>query len=157
MENIIFDTANLNDIPELIRMRIAFSEADLGTISDEDKHSMEAVLPDYYNRKLGKELMAFVARDGEKIVSTAYLLISEKPASPKFLNGLTGEVFSVYTEKEYRRRGISTQLLKNLLEFAKEKRLCRIDLSATSEGYPLYKKLGFTEKGQEYTDMRLKP
>lgn len=30
------------------------------------------------------------------------------------------------------------------------------NLSATSEGYPVYKKLGFVEKAQDYTDMRMK-
>lgn len=156
MENIVFDTANISDIPELVRLRIAFAETDLGSVSESDKREMEANLPDYYTRKLGKELMAFVARDGERIVATVYLLTIEMPSSPKFLNGLNGEIFSVYTEKEYRRRGISSQLLKNLIDYAKEKRLCRLDLSATSEGYPVYKKLGFVEKAQDYTDMRMK-
>ena len=33
--------------------------------------------------------------------------------------------------------------------------ISRIDLKATDEGYPLYKKLGFADKVQNYRDMRL--
>jgi hypothetical protein len=45
--------------------------------------------------------------------------------------------------------------MKNMIDYAKEKRLCRIDLNATGEGYPIYKKVGFEDKMQKYTDMRL--
>ena len=69
---------------------------------------------------------------------------------------LDGEVLSVYTENEYRGKGICTQLMKNMIEYAKENRLCRIDLMATKEGYPVYKKVGFEDKTQKYLDMRLK-
>ena len=62
-------------------------------------------------RKLGKDLIAFVARDGGRLVATAYLLRIEKTANPSIRNGLVGEVLSVFTEKEYRGQGISTRLM----------------------------------------------
>ena len=43
MENIVFDTANLSDIPELMRLRIAFAEADLDSVSESDKREMTAL------------------------------------------------------------------------------------------------------------------
>jgi len=46
--------------------------------------------------------------------------------------------------------------MKNMIEFAKENKLCRIDLMATDEGYPVYKKVGFEDRAQKYIDMRLK-
>lgn len=55
-----------------------------------------------------------------------------------------------------RGRGISTRLLSEMIAYAKEKHLCRIDLKATDEGYKLYKKLGFEEITQKYINMRLK-
>ena len=156
MENIIFDTANKSDIPELIRLRIAYMIDDFGSVSDYERQCMEKQLPDYFERKLGTELIAFVARAEGRLVAAAYLLIIEKPASSILLNGLDGEVLSVYTEEEYRGKGICTQLIKNLIDCGKEKKLCRIDLFATEDGYPIYKKLGFEDKVQKYTDMRLK-
>ena len=76
--------------------------------------------------------------------------------NPFFLNGLDSEVLSVYTEEEYRGKGICTSLMSNMIEYAREHQICRIDLVATDEGYPIYKKLGFEDKVQKYTDMRLK-
>ncbi len=155
MSNLKFDVATKNDIAELVRLRIAYIMEDYGSISEDDRKAMEKHLPDYFERKLGTELIAFVAREEERLVAAVYLLIEEKPANPSFPNGLVGEVLSVFTEKEYRGQGISTRLMSDLIECAKEKKLCRIDLKATDDGYGLYKRLGFEDNAQKYRDMRM--
>lgn len=156
MTDIVYDIANKDDIDELIRLRIAYMIDDFGSVSDFERKCMEEQLPDYFKRKLGKELIAFVARAEGRLIAAAYLLILEKPASPLLPNGLDSEVLSVYTEDEYRGRGICTTLMKNMIEYAKEKKLCRIDLIATQDGYPVYKKIGFEDRVQKYIDMRYK-
>ena len=40
--SIVFDTADKNDINELIRMRIAYMADDFGSVSDIEKESMES-------------------------------------------------------------------------------------------------------------------
>ena len=77
MSEIIYDTANKNDIPELIRLRIAYMIDDFGSISEREEKSMREQLPDYFERRLGKELVAFVARAEGRLVAAAYLLIIE--------------------------------------------------------------------------------
>ena len=154
--NIIFDEASKDDIKELVRLRIAYMIDDFGGISDHEKECMEKQLPDYFTRKLGNELIAFIAKDDNQIVSVAYLHIIEMPANSILLNGLYGEVLNVYTEPEYRGKGLCTQLIKNLIEYGKKRGLGRVDLSATKEGYPIYKKVGFVDKEHRYTDMRYK-
>ncbi len=148
----IYDIANLNDIPELVRLRILYMIDDFGSITDEERAGMEKQLPGYFERELGKKLIAFVARAEGRLVAAAYLLIIEKPAN----NGLDSEVLSVYTEEGYRGKGICTNLMRNMIDYATEHKISRIDLMATDEGYPIYKKLGFEDKAQKYTDMRLK-
>ena len=152
---IIYDIANQNDIPELVRLRILYMIDDFGSITDEERAGMEKQLPGYFERELGKKLIAFVARAEGRLVAAAYLLIIEKPANPFFLNGLDSEVLSVYTEEGYRGKGICTNLMRNMIDYAAEHKISRIDLMATDEGYPIYKKLGFEDKVQKYKDMRL--
>ena len=62
---ITFDIAKEEDIEELIRLRIAYMKDDFGSVSEEEKAGMESQLPDYFKRKLGTELIAFTARDGQ--------------------------------------------------------------------------------------------
>lgn len=153
---IVFGIATKEDIKELIRMRIAYMIDDFGSVSDIERKGMETQLPDYFNRKLGTELIAFVAKDEDRIVSVAYLHIIEMPANSILLNGLYGEVLSVYTEPDYRGKGLCSKLMNNLVEYGKNKGLGRIDLSATDDGYPIYAKIGFKEKDHRYRDMRYK-
>ena len=153
-ENIIFAQATKADIDELIRLRIAYMKEHFGSVTEVEKECMKNQLTDYFARKLGTELIAFVARKSGKFISAAYLLIIEMPANSMLLNGLYGEVLSVYTEPEYRSRGLCTRLIHNLVEYGKERGLGRIDLSATDDGYPLYKKAGFKDKEHRYRDMR---
>ena len=151
----VFDNANMNDIDELIRLRLAFITEDAGALSSRQEQCIEEQLRDYFNRKLGKELIAFVARDEVHIVAVAYLLLMEMPANARLLNGLYGEVLNVYTLPDYRGKGLCTKLMQQLIEYGKKRRLGCIDLSATENGYPIYIKLGFKEKEQNYKDMRL--
>ena len=154
--SILYCEATKEDINELIRMRIAYMIDDFGSITEEERKGMETQLPDYFARKLGTELIAFIAKDEGKIVSAAYLHIIEMPANSVLLNGLYGEVLSVYTEPNYRGQGICTKLIKNLVEYGRRIGLGRIDLSATDEGYPIYAKIGFKDKEHRYRDMRYK-
>ncbi len=151
---IVFTEAVKEDIPELIRMRIAYMTEDFGSVSAYEKKCVERQLPGYFERKLGTELIAFTAKDGDRIVSVAYLHIIEMPANARLLNGLYGEVLSVYTEPEYRGKGYCTKLMQKLIDHGRKAGLGRIELKATSDGYPIYSKLGFQEKEQKYTDMR---
>ena len=155
-EGVVYDIANISDISELVRLRILYMIDDFGSITDEEREGMEKQLPGYFERELGKKLIAFVARAEGRLVAAAYLLIIEKPANPFFLNGLDSEVLSVYTEEDYRGRGICSKLMKNMIAYATEHKISRIDLIATDDGYPIYKKLGFEDKTQKYKDMRYK-
>ena len=155
MQDVVFEVANRNDIDELVRLRIAYILEDFGPISEEEKKNMEDRLPEYFERRLGKEIMAFVARAEGRLVAAVLLLIVEKPMNPSIPNGLCGDVLSVYTEEAYRGRGICSTLMKNMVDYAKKEGLSRITLSATKEGYPVYKKAGFTDRVSKYTEMIL--
>ena len=65
--SIVFSEATKADIDELIKLRIAYMIDDFGGVSDHERECMEKQLPDYFNRKLGDELIAFVAKDNNRI------------------------------------------------------------------------------------------
>ena len=98
-ESIIYGTANISDIPELVRLRILYMIDDFGSITDKEKESMEAQLPGYFERELGKKLIAFVARNEERLVAAAYLLIIEKPQT-RFFQTAWIQRYLAYTQKK---------------------------------------------------------
>jgi N-acetylglutamate synthase-like GNAT family acetyltransferase len=63
-------------------------------------------------------------------------------------------LLNVYTYTEYRKKGIGTNILKRIIEEAKEQNVSIINLLATEDGEGVYRKLGFIET--EDKSMRLK-
>jgi len=109
--NMTFEKAAIKDISMLTDLRIAYLQEDLGTINDKDLSLIQESLPSYYAKHLNQDLMVYAAKEGEDIVSCAFLLIVEKPASPLFITGKTGTVLNVYTKPEYRHKGYAKQLM----------------------------------------------
>lgn len=64
-------------------------------------------------------------------------------------SGKRAHIMNVYTRNNYRRQGIASQMMKILIDEAKERGITEISLDATEMGRPLYEKCGFsrTEEG----------
>ena len=150
----IIDKASEKEIDELVELRLAYLQEDLGAISEQDMQCLQAALPQYFRNHLNRDLMSYVAREAEEIVTCAFLLIVEKPMSPMFITGKTGTVLNVYTKPEYRKKGYAKQLMNALLEDAKANELSVIELKATEDGYHLYKSVGFEDVVSKYHTMR---
>ena len=99
-------------------------------------------------------LLAYVAEENEDIVSTVYMVITEKPGNPHFLSGKTGLLLNVYTKSAFRRQGLAGSLINMAIEDAKRLDMAHIELNATTAGYPLYQKLGFVEEQPHYPAMK---
>lgn len=154
--DIKFELASIKDLDELVDLRLAYIVDDFGKEVEDDIDTYRANIVEHFKKNLGNNLIGFIAKIDNKIIATAYLLIIEKIPNPYVKNGLCGEVLSVYTKPEYRNKGIAHNLLLNLIDYAKDKKLSKIDLKATSLGYNLYKKVGFIElKQPKYTVMRI--
>ena len=153
---ITYDLASLYDLDELVNLRLDYILDDFGKEVEDEIDTYRTNIENHFKNNLGHNLIGFVARINNKIIATAYLLIIEKIPNPYVKNGLCGEVLSVYTNPAYRHRGIAQQLLLNLIDYAKEHKLSKIDLKATAQGFNLYKKVGFIELNQpKYTVMRI--
>ncbi|MBP3325069.1 MAG: GNAT family N-acetyltransferase [Coprococcus sp.] len=150
-----FEKATIQDISTLTDLRIAYLQEDLGDITDADLELIKTSLPFYYEKHLNKDLMVYVARNEDDIVSCAFLLIVEKPMSPSFITGKTGTVLNVYTKPEYRGRGYSKRLMTMMLEDAKAQDVSVIELKSTDEGYSLYKSVGFEDARAKYHNMKI--
>lgn len=147
--------ATLKDIDSLIQLRIDFLKEDLGQLSAIDETTIRQQIRPYYNKYLPLgDFIALIAKEDEEIISTAFMVIEERPANPMFISGLIGVVINVYTYPKYRRKGYAINILKALIGEAEQAGISAIDLHASSDGLHLYKRLGFSI--HPYTPMRLK-
>jgi GNAT superfamily N-acetyltransferase len=80
------------------------------------------------------------------------VLLCSWPANPKDPCTQRAVVLNVYTEPEFRKRGIARQVMLVILAWIKEHGFRAVNLHASPEGRALYEKLGFTATNE----MRLK-
>ncbi len=144
----------INDIETLVEMRMTYISYDFPDTSDEELSKIATVLPEYFKKHIDKDMYAFAAFEDGIVISGAFLVIIEKPANPTFPTGKVGNVMNVFTLEQYRRKGIAARVMKMLIDYAESSRLDFLELKATSDGYPLYKKLGFSEEASSYTSMK---
>lgn len=70
-------------------------------------------------------------------------VIEHRLPSPSNPGGDSGYVFNVATDSAYRRRGYARACMAALLDWYRRHDVSRVELSASSEGEPLYTSLGF--------------
>jgi len=147
--------AGLNDIEDLVQLRIDYLIMDKGELSPEEERQIRSQLKLYFAKHiLSDDFIALLAKEDNKILAGAFLVIQEKPANPSFVTGITATLMNVVTYPEYRKKGIATKLLQSMIEQAKAAGVSSIDLSSTEDGKELYRKLGFSTPN--YTSMWLK-
>lgn len=148
--------ATVADIGALEQLRMDYLKEDFGELTSEQKEMLLAEIDPYLRWHLGTGLMVFVARDDDAgIVSCAWLLLIEKPPSPRFPHGRTGTLFNVYTAPAFRRRGLASKVMDALIEDARIRHLDLLELNATEDGYPLYRSLGFRNAHEKHRAMRM--
>ena len=148
------ESATLADVPELIELRLKYLVDDFGELTEEQRQEIPRDLDPYLRFHMGRDLMVFVARE-DGIACCAWLLLVDKPPSPRFPRGRTGVLFNVYTRPEHRRKGLASAVMRELLDDARARELDVVELHATDDGYPLYRSLGFEDDSTTHRAMRM--
>ena len=149
-----FGKADLSYCEQLVELRLLYLTEDHGSLSNEEQLRISTSLPEYYKKHLNKDLFVYICRDNNKIQSCCFLLVTEKPANPDFINGKTGTVLNVYTIPEHRRKGYAKKLIQIMLDDARQMRLDFVELKATEDGYGLYNAVGFKDTVTKYHNMK---
>ena len=148
--------AGITDIDALVRLRLDYLTEDNGSLDEKDALFIQNALPGYFREHLNKDLFVYVIREDGVIVSCAFLLITEKPMSPAFINGRTGTVLNVFTAPSSRRKGYARSVIDALLTDAKAMNLSVIELKSTDDGHALYLAAGFRDDHSKYHLMKWK-
>jgi len=103
-------------------------------------------LRNYYDRHLSDgTFVSWLAMDGGKIVGTSGMSFVEKPPYFGCPSGKIGLLSSMYTLKEYRRKGIAKELLSRVVKEAKDYGCGAVQITASDMGVLLYSDFGFVK------------
>ena len=105
-------------------------------------------LQDYYNRHMADgTFVSWLAKDGDKIIGTSGMSFVEKPPYFGCPSGKMGILSSMFTDPEYRRKGIAKELLSKVVEEARAYGCGTVQITASDMGVLLYTDFGFVKNG----------
>jgi GNAT superfamily N-acetyltransferase len=147
--------ASLNDMPDLINLRIDCLRA-MDGLTIEQEAEIRPKLEPYYRAHLDHDLIIVVAETSQNtIVSIGFLVLTDFPPKPSVITGRIGTLLNVYTCPEHRSQGTATKVVGFLIEEAKRLKVSSIKLNATVIGKPLYEKLDFKEPHYAAMELQL--
>lgn len=89
--------------------------------------------------------VGFVGEVGGELACTAGLLIYDYPPLYSKDFRKIGHVLNFFTIKKFRRNGFGIKLMEFIKDYAKRNSFHKLDLTATEDGYGLYRKCGYTD------------
>jgi GNAT superfamily N-acetyltransferase len=153
MEHTVSDTfilrlATLDDIPTLVRHRRGmFVDMDALKGGTLDPHGLDAMDVTYasYARAclIDGRMQAWIIADGDQPAASGAILYTDWLPRPDGKQSVLAYVHSVYTEPDYRRRGLARRILVAIMAECRARGLPRLSLHASDQGRGLYEQLGF--------------
>ena len=133
-----------DDLETFINMRITQLREEGAT----EKLNLIPALMDYYHRHMADgTFVSWLAVDGDKIIGTSGISFVEKPPYFSCPSGKIGLLSSMYTDPDYRRRGIAKELLRRVVEEARDYGCGSVQITASDMGVLLYTDFGFVKNG----------
>ena len=133
----------LDDIDILVRHRVGMFR-DMG-IPEEQLAAVDGPARAYFQQAVpAGKYRAFLAvgRDG-RVVAGGGIVILHWPAHPSDPLDSKAMILNMYTEREFRRRGLARRLMQAMIDWCREQGYKTVSLHASDFGRPLYESLGF--------------
>ncbi|HET7841467.1 MAG TPA: GNAT family N-acetyltransferase [Terriglobia bacterium] len=131
------------DIDILVHHRLGMYLAmgvDPAEVAKLDRPSRE-----YFSRSVGEGDYRgwFVQTAAGRVVSGGGIVISAWPSNPRDPYPRRIMILNMFTEPEFRRRGLARRLMETMIAWSREQGYKTVALHASDEGRPLYESLGF--------------
>ena len=143
--NFIYKKAGIEDLDMLVKTRIEILKV-INHINDNtDMSDFEKSTLNYYKEALKNNThTAYLVFDNDKFIGAGGIYYKVMPSyhNP---SGNTAFIMNIYTNPDYRRKGIAYKVLDLLVKDAKERGVENIILDSTLMGRPLYEKYGFVK------------
>ena len=152
----MYRLAEIEDIDQIAELRI-LQQKELF------KENYKIDVEKFYNNtqvflleNLNKNIYFFVKELDSKLVSMCGIqLVKYMPLHNEELVE-RGYVCSVYTREEYRKKGIQTHLLREVIKFSKDKNIGILELKTSNpEAVKVYHKVGFKDNNSMKLEMFL--
>ena len=148
--NLTYKRVTLEDLDILTATRIEVLRAANKLSDDTDMSEVEKESYNYYQKALSDgSHIAYLVFDVSRFVGAGGVSFFQVMPTYHNPSGNKAYIMNMYTNPEYRRKGIAYHVLDLLIKEAKSKGITSISLEATDMGRPLYEKYGFVKMNNE--------
>ena len=147
---IVYKKLTEAELGTFIDMRISQLTEEYETEGKEvpENVDLKSALFDYYRRHMADgTFVSWIAMDGDRIIGTSGMSFVEKPPYFTCPSGKLGLLSSMFTNPEYRRRGIAQELLDRVVGEARKYGCGSVHITASDMGVKLYSAYGFRHNG----------
>ncbi|MGL5080420.1 MAG: GNAT family N-acetyltransferase [Microcoleaceae cyanobacterium] len=144
-----YRTADESDVVTLAEMRWEFQTEDNDNPPIVSKTEFVEVCSNFLRQGLiQKNWVYWIAEVEREIVSHIFVQRVRGVPRPFWLNNAYGYVSNVYTKPAYRRQGIGTELMQQVLNWARHQEIDVLIVSISEESVTFYERAGFTAKNE---------
>lgn len=155
MEIVLATTA---DLQKVIEARVEFFGHIGHTLDEAAELDIRTRMAEYCVAHLGTDdFAALLGVEGGEVVAAAFLLVHAYPPAHVIPTNKRGYVTNVFTRPEVQGKGYATQLMQALMDVARQRSVSQLELEASPEGQPMYRRLGFAEKDSPMLFCSLEP
>jgi len=142
------------DIPEILRQRRAMYE-DMDYKDAAALSAMVSISTSYLEKAMAEgSFRSWLASVENRTVAGGAIIISPWPAHPYDLECRRATILNVYTDREYRRRGVARQIMQTMIDWCRAEGFAQVALHASPDGRPLYESLGFAVSNEMKLTLR---
>jgi GNAT superfamily N-acetyltransferase len=144
-----YRTADETDVVALAEMRWEFQTEDNDSTPIVSKAEFVEICSNFLKQGLlHKNWVYWIAELEGEIVSHIFIQRVRGVPRPTWLKNAYGYVSNVYTKPTYRRQGIGTELMQQVLNWAKHQEIDVLIVSISEESLTFYERAGFTAKNE---------
>ena len=135
--------ATAADVEHLVHFRRGMY-ADMGNEDATALEQMQATSRSYFAKALvNGSCKAWIVEADGRVVAGGAIIISPWPSHPGDSSTKKAMILNLYTEHEYRRRGIARRLMEAMIAWCRAEGFRSVALHASTDGRHLYESLGF--------------
>lgn len=148
--DLTYKRATIEDIDILTETRIDVLRAANKLPGDTDMSEVKKQSYNYYKKALCDDThIAYLIFDESYFVGAGGVSFFQVMPTYHNPSGKKAYIMNMYTNPEYRRKGIAYKTLDMLIKDTKGKGIINISLEATAMGRPLYERYGFIKMNDE--------
>lgn len=153
-DKIMIRKVETGDLPGMVVARLQYLTEMQGARPEQYVRDLQQNLRLYFEHSMREgSFFALLAEYAGEIVSYGGMVLKKIPGDFNRSTYLEGDILNMYTLPAYRRKGISTLILKQLLAEAKKLGVSKVALHCSKDGEPLYRKFGFADPVYPYLEL----